>query len=109
MLPSRKEVLFLKFLLVCDLNQRKAVLETLTRKQVDFLSTVLHNLLRSNIVLSDNHRRKLTRHAALIRKLASSKVAFSEKKQLYQNRSKLVAIIFRPLLPVLREYFCDGQ
>ena len=109
MYPDQPQLLFLELMVTTRFQQRKKLLETLSRIQVRFLSGILHNLLKSNIVLESNHRRRLLKHAALIRKLASKKTPLSVKKQVYSKHYKVVLGIFKPLLPQLKAKFCkDG-
>ena len=108
MRPKRKHVVFLECLVSVHQEQRRKILESLSTEQIQFLSSVLFNVLKSNIVLQPDHREKLLRHASLIRRLAHKKTPESVKKELYQKHYKLVVTIFKPLLSELEERFCHG-
>ncbi len=100
----------MELLVSTNVKQRKALLETITDVQLNFLSTILKNILQSNIVLDSVHLKKLTRHAAVIRRLAQKSTTASVKRTLLSNHNRLVCIIFRPLVKELKQKLTqDGR
>lgn len=109
MRPKRQHVIFLECLLNTHQEQRRKILESISSDQVHFLSSVLFNVLKSNILLQENHRKRLLKHASLIRRLANKSTPDKVKKELYNKHYKLVVTIFKPLLSQLEERFCHGK
>ena len=85
------------------------MLDTLSDAQANYLSGILHNILKSNIVLAPEHRRKLLKHASLIRRLASKSTLITVKRELYRKHYKLLLYVFKPLLAQLKAKFCNDK
>ena len=109
MQPNRQHLVFLELLVTTHFQQRRKLLDTLSKSQATFLSSVLHNILKSNIVLTSEHREKLLKHASLIRKLAKKSTPLGVKRELYRKHYKLALSIFKPLLDQLKAKFCNGE
>ncbi len=109
MKPKRQHLVFLELLVNTHQTQRQALLQSLSDSQVNFLSNILHNILTSNIVLGQDHRSKLLRYAAVIRRLAGKGTPSSIKEDLFKKHHKLIVLIFKPLLPLLKQKFCHGS
>ena len=109
MKPKRQHLVFLELLVTTHQTQRQALLENLSESQVAFLSSILHNILKSNIVLGKDHRSKLLRYAAVIRRLANKATPNSIKETLFKKHHKLIVLILKPLLPLLKNKFCHGS
>lgn len=109
MKPKRQHLVFLELLVTTHQTQRQALLQNLSNSQVNFLSNILRNILRSNIVLEQDHRSKLLRYAAVIRRLAGKGTPISIKEDLFKKHHKLTVLIFKPLLPLLKQKFCHGS
>ncbi len=104
MRPGRED-LFFELLVTTHFKQRYNLLESLNDRQINFLSSILYNLLKSNIILDPGHKGKLVKHASLIRRLASKTTLLSVQRDLYKKHYKLVISIFKPLLPQMKAKF----
>ena len=109
MKPNGQLLVFLELLVATHQKQKQGLLQTLSDNQVAFLSGILLNILRSNIVLSETHRKKLIRYVAVIRSLANKSTPIRIKLDLYNKHHELIVLIFKPLLSLLKQKFGNGS
>jgi hypothetical protein len=91
---------FLELVRTAHPKQRKALLETISDKQLDAVCSCAHNLLRGNIPLTAAQRRKLSVHKNPIRTLADKSVSRQAKKKILNQRGGFfLGGILKAILP----------
>lgn len=93
---------FLQLLINCHKKQRRAILQTLSERQLRVLSEIILNLLRGNIPISSKEKRKLFRKRRALYQLASKRVSSKDKKKiLVQQGGGLLDTLLPPALTLL--------
>ena len=90
---------FLTLLLKTDKGQAKALLETITQKQLEAVIEIVYNLMRISSVKKD--KTVIQKRKTLLRELVNKKVKLAKKKQLVgQHRLQLLKTLlhFKSLL-----------
>lgn len=72
----------LRYLAVAVPNQRKQLLRSLSREQINVISEISLNLLRGNVEIADRELSLLSKHKNTLRKLSIKSVDNSTKREL---------------------------
>ena len=94
---------FLKLLYDCSPTQRKALIESASREQLEALSQIALNILRGNLSVSETHKKKLKEYKDVIRSLGSRSVSLTRKKNALLNFHSLLPLLVKPVLYLLDE------
>ena len=73
---------FLEHFLKAGLKQRKVLLQTITDVQLRALGEVIHNVLKGNVPLTTEQKRKLKRYRRILYVLADKTLKPSQKRKL---------------------------
>jgi hypothetical protein len=82
--------------------QRKALLDSITKEQLQALIEITHNLLVGVIPLTPNHKKKLTPHRNFLRMLGDPKGNLNTKKVALCHRGNVVALLLSAVWPTLK-------
>ena len=94
-----------KLFLIKSRDRRKAAFLSLTDKEIDILSEIVHNLLQGKVTLLEETKKKLKKKADWIRKFANKDLAKQRKRTLLFNHPTIYTFVFRVLLPMALDYF----
>lgn len=95
-----KEAYFIGLLFRADKRQRRVLLQTISKSQLDALVEIVYNILQGYGSLSEKDIKHLQRYQSLIRKFVHRRMSYTRRKQLllkYQN-------IFYQLIKVVKEF-----
>lgn len=91
--------IFLKFLCICSAKQRKSVINHASKDEILALTECCINILNGNVKLTDEERRRLTKHCSHIRAV-SNKISILKKKRILIQKGGFLPILLAPLLSV---------
>jgi hypothetical protein len=83
-------------------TQRKALLDSVTKEQLQALIEITHNLLKGVLPLTLNHKKKLTPHRKFLRMLGDPKVNLKTKKVALCHRGNVIALLLSAVWPTLK-------
>lgn len=95
-----KEAYFVGLLLRADKKQRRALLQTISTRQLDALVEIVYNILHGYGTLTEKDKKHLRRYQSVIRNFVNRRMSHSRRKQLLQ---KYYNIFFR-LIKVIQKY-----
>ena len=78
----KENIDFLRLLQAAKKPQREALLSSIQPEQVNCLCEAAHNVLRGNVKLSPDEKKKLCRYKGCMRKLAKANTGFDKRKEL---------------------------
>lgn len=97
---------WLKALHCCSKSEKEQLLKAAKPEAVNAICDCIHNVLRGNVPLAANEKKKLQSKKTILRKLASSNVkAPGRKKILVQHGSGFLNSILGPVLGALGNIF----
>lgn len=70
---------FLELLRICGKKQRKALLKSIEKKQLQALSEIVHNVIRGTIVLTTSEKKVLKRYRKSLNKLGRKRATRRER------------------------------
>lgn len=73
---------FLRLLLNTNPRQKRALLKTLQKSQLNAIVQIVYNVLMGNRILPDKDKKDLFKHKTVIRRLVSKGVSQKERKRL---------------------------
>ena len=82
-------------------KRRRALLDTADKGEILAVSEVIDNLLKGNLPLNQDHRRKLKRYKNSFRSIASKRVPLKTKRVLIQQRGGFISAILPLALSLL--------
>ena len=89
--PMRSLKHFLRLLSITGRAQRISLLRHISKSQCTHLKGLAHNLMfNSEITLTSEEKKYLTRHSGVIKQIASRRVCLEEKKNLLVDNQRLV-------------------
>ena len=91
----------LKLLAKSKGKQRQAILDASGSELLRALCECVHNLLRGNILLSTNQKRKLASKKNHLRDLAAKQVSFKRKREIIQRGGNLLTVLLPPIIESL--------
>ena len=99
---------FLHLLMSSDTpkSQIKAILQTVSKVQLNCLTEIAYNLLKGNISISPSHKKVLKRHAKHLRALGKPKGTLKSKKAALIP--SLITALLRIVAPVLKSTNSNG-
>ena len=80
---------------------RKQLVARASGDQIKCIADCCHNILTSNIPLSPGQKKKLQRHANIIRLVARKKVSLKNKKRALQQQGGFLPALIAPILGVV--------
>jgi hypothetical protein len=90
---------FLRFICRTNPAQRKQVLTSATKEQVNCLCECAYNVLKRNVPLTPQETEKLRKYRAVVYKLVDKRVPLGEKKRLLvQQSGGLLPALVPPIL-----------
>lgn len=97
---------WLKALHCCSKIEKEQLLKAAKPEAVNAICDCVHNVLRGNISLSPNEKKKLQSKKTILRKLASRKIKAPERKKiLVQHGNGFLNSILGPVLGALGNIF----
>lgn len=98
----KKHWIFLQFLLESECyEQKKAILDTITRDQLKVLSEIAHNLIQGILPISTPTLNRLRKHRSLIELLGDRKASLLVKKRAVKKRPFGILDLLKALAPTL--------
>ncbi len=97
----RKHVPYLTLLGSAHPAQKKVLIQSASRDQINTLSEILKNLLGSVLPITSQHRRQLRKYRKIILKITDRHTSLKIKNRLLLEPVSLVTTIFKPLLPLV--------
>ncbi len=91
----RRERHFLSLLTKTTQKQRRALLNTITRDQLKAISEIVHNINKSNIILSEDQKRKLRKKRRLIYVLGQKRLGYDRKSALVKSHPRLILTLLQ--------------
>jgi hypothetical protein len=82
-------------------KRRKTLIQTVDKEEILAISEIIDNLLRGNIPLSVDQRRKLKRHKTKLRTIAGRRVSIKRKRHLLQQSGGFLSAIIPLALSLL--------
>ena len=92
---------FLNLLVDTTVTQRKALLRTVTKKQLKVLAQIAYNILRFTIKLTSTEKSLLKRHRRFIYLLGNKKIGFQKKKEAIPGNLRTIYILVKIALVYL--------
>lgn len=86
----RTHAVFLQFLYLSHVKQRKALIQTIINDQLGALCEVALNVYRDSFGLSDTYIKKLQPYKLVIRSLISKRVGMKRKKDILLKRHDIL-------------------
>ena len=83
----------MSYLCRCSQKARKGVIEAADKALIDCLSECALNILRGNVVLTEEQKKKLKRHKRKLRALSFKRVPVNYKKEMLQSGGFLGALL----------------
>lgn len=94
---KKEEGDFLRLLLSTSNVQRRALLNTIKRSQLNAIVQIVYNVLINNRSLPDNDKKILTRHKRIIRRFVNKGITYAERRRIlqkyYKHISKFLKVI----------------
>lgn len=101
---------YLELLRTAQPQQRKALLQTITDKQLDAVCACAYNLIRGNVPVSPAQKKKLSPHKVHIRKLADKSLTRQSKKKILNQRGGFfLGTILKAILPPVLGSLLGGK
>lgn len=94
----RKSIAILNALQYLSKEQREAILRKADPRMIRCVCECALNVLRGNIPLKSGQRKKLRRHAPLLRRLASKNGCWKSKKKFVVQSSGFLPLLLAPIL-----------
>lgn len=94
----KREAAFIKLLLVTSNEQQRAIIKTITPRQLKAAVQVVYNVLKGNLYLPDKHKRKLQRHKQVIRRFISKGITREKRIKLLLKYLKLILLLIHPVV-----------
>lgn len=94
---------FLRFLQQCNKNQRKALLQNLTKDQMTALSQVALNILKGHVTIKSDYIKMLRPYEEIILLLSSHGVSRLKKKKALLSHQALLPLLIKPIIPLLED------
>lgn len=82
--------------------QLKALLETLTSEQVNALGEIAVNVLYGTITITDVHKKKLKRHAAVIELIGDKSVNITKRRSVISRNPRVIKSLLTAAKPILK-------
>lgn len=80
----------------------KAVMKTASPALVKTLCECCHNVLKGNVPLTSDQKRKLQRYKSSVRALTRKKLSIKNRKKILQQGG-FIGVLLRPLLGVVKD------
>jgi hypothetical protein len=101
----KNQGLFLRLLLETKSKiQRKALLDTIDKQQLQALVEIAHNLLQGVIHVTAHNKKKLVAHKKFIRLLGDPKIGLTVKKEALCHKGPAVVLLLRSVWPTLKTF-----
>jgi len=99
----KKQIWYLMNLMnTTSMEQRKALLDSITNEQLKALTEVTHNILQGNIPLTEAHKRKLRPQKKFLSILGDIKVPLTKKREALCRKGAIVNVLLKAAEPRLR-------
>ena len=85
----------------CHPKQRKAILQTADDKLVKAVCECSLNLVKGNIPLTQEQKRKFHRHRYTLRRLGKKTTPLPRKKKILAQQGGFVGLLLKTILPTL--------
>lgn len=92
---TRANGLVLKFLTVCDKNQRNIILRTLTDQQLQILVEIIYNLVKGGFHISKKYRDALSLKKTNIRSVIEESISKRLRRKRLLKISEVIPIILQ--------------
>lgn len=103
----KKVKCYLKVLIDKDTlpQQKKALLSASSDTQVDAITVIAENSLKSELPIDNKDKKKLKKYKKILKKLASKKLKKNSKKRLIKKHYKIILVILLILKQLLEDLF----
>lgn len=95
---SEKQSTILRALYHLDSKQRNAILRKADSTLVRHICECALNVLNGNVPLANTHKRRLRRHASVLRKLANPSKKIASKKKIIVQQGGFLPALLAPLI-----------
>lgn len=92
---------FINNLFKSPFKSRKRLINKASRDNIDSLSEIALNILKGNVSLSPQHKKKLKKHKEKLRNLAQKNISFKKRKGLLVQRGGFLPLLLAPALSLL--------
>jgi hypothetical protein len=82
--------------------QRKVLLDSITKEQLQALIEITHNLLQGVIPMTSSHKKKLSPHRKFLRMLGDPKGSLQNKRVKLCHRSSVIVLLLNAVWPTLK-------
>lgn len=105
----KKHIAILRALQHLNKEQREAVLRKADPSIIRCICECALNILRGNVPLKADQRKKLRRHAAVLRRLAANKGCWKSKKRYVVQSGGFLPLLIAPILGTLLSNLIGGR
>jgi hypothetical protein len=98
---AKKNIDFLRFANCCTAKQRKDIIASATSDQIRALCECADNLLRGNVTLSSEQKKKLAKHKHLVHHLVDGKIGWKKKRATLNQHGGSIPLLLASVLPAL--------
>lgn len=103
----RSHLSFLNFLRTATNVQRKAILQTASREEIDAVSEIVVNILKGVINLSLREKTTLRKYRSALHQIANSSASLKSRKKFLVKINKVLPLALRGIL--LKQRTTDGS
>lgn len=104
----KKHIAILRALQYLSKEQREAVLRKADARTIRCICECALNVLRGNVPLKTEQRRKLRRHASVLRRLAAKKGCWRSKKRFIVQSGGFLPLLLAPVLGTILSNLIGG-
>lgn len=106
---NKKQAAILRALQYLNKEQREAVLRKADSRVIRCICECALNILRGNVPLKAEERKKLRRHAPLLRRLAAKKGCWKSKKRFVVQNGGFLPLLLAPILGTVLSNLIGGR
>lgn len=106
---NKKQIAILRALQYLNKEQREAVLRKADSRVIRCICECALNVLRGNVPLETGEKRKLRRHASVLRRLAAKKGCWKSKKRFVVQSGGFLPLLLAPILGTLLSNLIGGR
>lgn len=106
---GQKHTAILRALCHLSNKQRVAILKKADPKLIRCICECALNILRGNVALKHSYKRRLKRHASILRRLVDKNASWKNKKRLIVQRGGFLPLLLAPILGTVLSRLIGGN
>ena len=100
-IPLKQEWCFIQLLSHTTVDQVKALVKTITDKQLLAICEIVLNILQANLCVTPQKLKHLKKNKTFLRGLASKEISLGKKRRALQSKYKVIVYLLQAVRPLL--------